>query len=62
MREDRWRLRPSLGRFPGVLWPVPGDGASDNITIHYWGLLDLLVGTLETLSADSNLQIRTQFQ
>ena len=26
MREDLCKLRPSLGRFAGVLWPAPGDG------------------------------------
>ena len=41
MREDLCKLDPSLGRFVGVLWPALGDGASDSITIHNWGLLEL---------------------
>jgi len=41
MREDLCKLRPLLGRFAGVLWPAPDDGASDRITIHNWGLLEL---------------------
>jgi len=41
MREDLCKLDPSLGRFAGVLWPAPGDGASDSITVHNWGLLEL---------------------
>ena len=41
MREDLCKLRPSLGRFAGVIWAAPGDGTSDSITIHNWGLLEL---------------------
>jgi len=35
MREDLCKLGPSLGRLSRVLWPAPGDGSSDNLTIHH---------------------------
>jgi len=40
MRENLCKLCPALGR-AGVLWPAPGDGVSDSITIYNWGLLKL---------------------
>ena len=41
MREDLFKLGPSLGRIAGVLWTAPGDRVSDSITIYSWGLLEL---------------------